>query len=97
MLTIMNTNDSPKSLLEAVKLFGDYENCHKFMIEARWPDGIVHCPTCGSDHVTYMAKARRWKSYEKHPSPQFSLKVGTVFEDSPIALETGALREASCR
>jgi len=84
---MMNTNDSPKTLLEAVKFFGDYENCHKFMIEARWSDGIVRCPTCGSDHVTYMANTRRWKCYSKHPRPQFSLKVRTIFEDSPIPLE----------
>ncbi|MGD0127030.1 MAG: IS1595 family transposase [Terriglobia bacterium] len=84
---MMNTNDTPKTLLEAVKFFSDYENCRSFMVEARWPDGKVKCPTCGSDHVTYMAKTRRWKCYEKHPRAQFTLKVGTVFEDSPIGLE----------
>jgi len=87
MLTMMNTNDSPKTLLEAVQFFGDYENCHKFMIEARWPDGIVGCPMCGSDHITYMTNTRRWKCYGRHPRPQFTLKVGTIFEDSPIPLE----------
>jgi transposase-like protein len=84
---MMNTNDSPKTLLEAVKFFNDFENCHKFMIEARWPGGIVRCPTCGSDHVIYMTNTRRWKCYGKHPRSQFSLKVGTIFEDSPIGLE----------
>src|ERR1035441_8062580 len=87
MLTMTNTNDSPKTLLEAVKFFGDYENCRKFMMDARWPNGIVRCPSCGSDHVTYMTNTRRWKCYEKHQRPQFSLKVGTIFEDSPIPLE----------
>jgi transposase-like protein len=87
MLTVMTTNGTPKTLLEAVKFFSDYENCHKFMIEARWPNSIVRCPTCGSDHVTYMANTRRWKCYAKHSRPQFSLKVGTIFEDSPIPLE----------
>ena len=84
---MMNINDTPKTLLEAVKFFSDYENCRKFMVEARWPDGIVRCPTCNSDHVTYMVNTRRWKCYSKHPRPQFTLKVGTVFEDSAIALE----------
>jgi transposase-like protein len=84
---MMNTNDSPKTLLEAVKFFSDYENCHKFMIEARWPDGVVRCTTCGSDHVTYMQNTRRWKCYGKHPRSQFTLKVGTIFEDSPVPLE----------
>jgi transposase-like protein len=84
---MMNTNDTPKTLLEAVKFFSDYENCRKFMMDARWPDGVVRCPICDSDHVTYMENTRRWKCYGKHPRAQFTLKVGTVFEDSPIPLE----------
>ena len=84
---MMNTNDSPKTLLDAVNFFSDYENCREFMVEARWPDGIVRCPTCNSDHVTYMVNTRRWKCYGKHPRPQFTLKLGTVFEDSAIPLE----------
>jgi transposase-like protein len=74
------------TLREAVIYFADYENCHKFMVDLRWPDGIVRCPRCNSDHVTYLAKARVWKCYEKHDSPKFSLKTGTVFEDSPLGL-----------
>ena len=82
-----NTNDTPKTLLEAVKFFSDFENCRKFMVKARWADGMVHCPTCGSDHVAYLVNARVWKCYGKHERPKFSLKVGTIFEDSPIPLE----------
>ena len=41
---MMNTNHTPKTLLEAVKFFATYENCHKFMMDARWPDGMVRCP-----------------------------------------------------
>jgi transposase-like protein len=84
---MMSANDTPKTLLEAVKFFSNYENCRSFMVEARWPDGKVKCPLCGSDHVTYMANTRRWKCYGKHPRAQFTLKVGTIFEDSPIPLE----------
>jgi transposase-like protein len=84
---MMNTNDTPKTLLDAVKFFGEYENCRRFVVEARWPDGIVRCPTCNSDHVTYMVNTRRWKCYGKHPRAQFTLKVGTIFEDSAIPLE----------
>lgn len=57
------------------------------MIQLRWPDGVVKCPTCGADKVTYLAKRRVWKCYTGHVSPTFSLKTGTIFEDSPIALE----------
>jgi transposase-like protein len=84
---MMNTNDTPKTLLQAVKFFADYENCHRYMVKARWPDGAVRCPTCNSDHVAYLANARVWKCYGKHERPKFSLKVGTIFEDSPIPLE----------
>jgi len=82
-----NKHDTPKTLLEAVKFYADFEHCKAVMIEARWPNGVVRCPTCGSDHVTYLANARVWKCYEKHTRPKFSLKVGTIFEDSPIPLE----------
>src|SRR5438477_7495993 len=57
------------------------------MMAIRWQDGNVTCPTCGSDRVSYLANQRRWKCYEDHPRKQFSLKVGTIFEDSPIGLE----------
>jgi transposase-like protein len=57
------------------------------MVEARWPDSVVRCPTCNSDHVAYLSNARVWKCYGKHDRPKFSLKVGTIFEDSPIPLE----------
>jgi hypothetical protein len=77
----------PKTLQEAVIYFADYANCHKAMIALRWPGGTVACPTCGSLKVTYLENARVWKCYEKHPKAKFSLKVGTIFEDSPIALQ----------
>jgi transposase-like protein len=57
------------------------------MVQLRWPDGVVKCPRCGSDHVIYLAKPRVWKCYGKHDSPKFSLKTGTVFEDSPLGLD----------
>ena len=76
-----------KTLQQAILHFADYENCHKAVMAIRWPDSVVRCPTCGSENVTYMENARRWKCYAKHAKPQFSLKVGTIFEDSPIGLE----------
>jgi len=82
-----NEHDTPETLMEAVKFYADFEHCKAVMTEARWPDGIVRCPTCGTDHVRYMANTRRWKCYAKHPRPQFSLKVGTIFEDSPLGLD----------
>ena len=76
---------APKTLLEAVAHFADYENCHNFMVSLRWPAG-VRCPTCGTDRVSWLANQRRWKCPEKHSQRQFSLKTGTIFEDSPLPL-----------
>jgi|SRR5208283_1438422 len=75
------------TLREAVIYFKDFENCRKFMVALRWPDGVVRCPRCDSAHVVYLNNARVWKCYSKHDSPKFSLKTGTVFEDSPLGLD----------
>jgi transposase-like protein len=79
--------DAPKTLLEAIQFFADYENCRKFMIAMRWEDGVVRCPYCNSSKLTYLAKARVYRCYGDHLKQKFSLKVGTVLEDSPIGLD----------
>jgi len=78
---------TPKTLQEAIQYFGDFENCRQFMIAVRWPDGSVRCPQCGADKITYLETARLYRCYGKHPRQKFSLKVGTIFEDSAISLE----------
>jgi transposase-like protein len=78
---------SPQTLQQAIQYFTSEENCRRFMIAVRWPDGIVRCPQCGSDNVTYLENARLYRCYGKHPRQKFSLKVGTIFEDSPISLQ----------
>jgi transposase-like protein len=77
----------PRTLQQAILFFSEYANCHKAVMAIRWPDGTVKCPTCGSENVTYLENARVWKCYAKHPKAKFSLKVGTIFEDSPIPLQ----------
>jgi transposase-like protein len=79
--------EAPRTLQEAILYFSDFENCRTFMIGLRWADGVVKCPRCGSEKVSWLAKARVWKCYAKHERPTFTLKTGTIFEDSPIALE----------
>ena len=79
--------DGIKTLQGAILHFSDFENCKAVMARLRWPDGVVKCPRCGSDHVVYLAKNRVWKCYGKHESPKFSLKTGTIFEDSPLGLD----------
>jgi transposase-like protein len=77
---------TPKALLEAVRYFSDPDTCQDFFVRLRWPNGVT-CPTCGSDAVTYLPAYRRWSCRTKHPKRQFSAKVGTIFEDSPLSLE----------
>jgi hypothetical protein len=79
--------DAPRTLQEAILFFADYENCHKAIEAIRWPDGVIKCPRCGSEQVTYLHKTRVWKCYGNHARAKFSLKVGTIFEDSPLPLQ----------
>lgn len=79
--------ESPKTLQQAIQYFADLDNCQAFLISLRWADGKVKCPRCGSEKVTYLAKARVWKCYGDHDRPKFSIKVGTIMEDSPIGLD----------
>lgn len=81
------TREMPTTLLEAARYFEDFENCREFLMSLRWPDGKVLCPQCGSEKVTYLANAKLWKCYSKHPKAKFSLKTGTIFEDSPLPLD----------
>lgn len=76
----------PETLLEAIRYFADPDVCLDFMVSLRWPSG-VKCPTCDSEAVTFMASRRVWQCKGKHPKRQFSVKVGTIFEDSPITLD----------
>jgi len=78
---------APKTLQEAILYFANPDRCLAFMVEQRWPDGRVLCPICGSDRVTFLATYRRWKCASNHPRRQFSIKVGTIFEDSPLGLD----------
>lgn len=80
-------DNAPSTLQEAILYFANAENCRGFMAKLRWPDGKVTCPHCGSEDVAYLPNARVYKCYEKHERQKFSLKVGTIFEDSPIGLE----------
>src|ERR1700678_4221113 len=92
--------DDPKTLLEAIQYFSDHENCRKFMVSVRWADEIVRCPKCGNDKVSYLERAKLYFCSNKHPKQKFSLKVGTIFEDSPIGLDKwlpAAWLIANCR
>lgn len=80
-------SQAPDTLQDAVLFFSNYQNCHDYMVRLRWPKGDVRCPRCGGKNVTWLANAKVYKCYGDHDRPKFSLKVGTIFEDSPLPLE----------
>lgn len=75
----------PQSLLEAVKYFADLDVCNAYMRKIKWPDGKPTCPKCASDNIGEITTRSmlRCRACRK----QFSYKVGTIFEDSPLGLD----------
>ncbi|HSY00672.1 MAG TPA: IS1595 family transposase [Acidobacteriaceae bacterium] len=76
--------DAPKTLLEAIKYFNDEQVCINAVAEMRWPNGVV-CPRCNGDQPYWFETQKRWKC--RKCRKQFSVKVGSIFEDSPISLQ----------
>src|SRR5580658_5332215 len=76
-----------KTLQQAIQHFAAFENCRKFMEFMRWPDGVIKCPHCGATKLTWLAKEKVYLCYGDHKRKKFSLKVGTMMEDSPIGLD----------
>lgn len=77
--------EMPDSLLEAIRYFEDQDNSLHFLAYLRWPDGRAICPRCFTPDPYFLATRRVWKC--KGCAKQFSVKVGTIFEDSPIGLD----------
>jgi transposase-like protein len=80
-------NSLPKTLQQAVKYFADPQRSHDFMVALRWPSGVVKCPRCESKDVSFISTRRIWKCKHCKTNKQFSVKVGSVMEDSPIPLD----------
>jgi transposase-like protein len=78
--------DTPRTLLEAVKHFSDPNNCREYLVARRWPNG-VSCPTCGSKSVYFDKSRNGWECKTRHPKRKFTLKTGTIFEDSPLGFD----------
>jgi transposase-like protein len=77
----------PKTLQEAMVYFSNLNNCLAYLAKKRWPDGVVVCPTCNGTQVHFLKSRGLWQCVNEHPRRQFSIKVGTVMEDSPIGLD----------
>ena len=77
----------PETLFEAMKYFANPDVALNFVALMRWPDGVVKCPRCDSAHVSLSVKRRVWTCEDCPKRRQFSIKVGTIMEDSPIGLD----------
>jgi transposase-like protein len=77
--------DKPKTLQEAITYFSDPQRCFDYALKLRFPDGNVTCPRCGKAKHSFIKTRRIWFCYDC--KKQFSLKVGTIFEDSPLGLD----------
>src|SRR6266567_4238613 len=83
----MNTITCPQTLMEAVRYFSDLDVCHSYMTQAKWPDGKITCPKCGGENIGNITSRRIFQCKNKECRKQFSTKVGTIFEDSPLSLD----------
>ena len=78
-------NQTPKTLQEAIIYFADPDRCFKYAVKRRWPDGKITCPRCGSDKHSFISTRRLW--WCKGCKKQFTMKVNTIFEDSPLGMD----------
>ncbi len=79
--------ETPKTLIEAVRYFTNLDACNTLMISLKWPDGRIVCPKCGSDKIGEIKTRRMLRCNAPECRKQFSAKVGTIFEDSPLGLD----------
>ena len=77
--------EAPETLQEAIVYFSDPGRCFQYALNLRWPNGVVSCPRCGSENHSFIKTRQIW--FCKECQKQFSLKVGTIFEDSPLSLD----------
>jgi transposase-like protein len=75
----------PTTLIEAIRYFSDKEVAFEYMKKVRWPAGIVTCPHCKSEKNSFVATRKIWHC--KDCKKQFSIRIGTIFEDSPITFD----------
>jgi len=80
----MSKSQKPSNLVEAIRHFSDLDVCTEFVANLRWPDGPV-CPRCGGTEYSYLTTRRVWKC--NACKKQYSVKLGTIFEDSPLGLD----------
>lgn len=77
--------DAPGTLTAAIAHFSDPQRAFDAAVELRWPDGKVTCPRCNEAKHSFIKTRRIWFCYVC--KKQFTVKVGTIFEDSPLGLD----------
>ena len=76
---------APKTLQQAIVYFSDPQRAFDYALKLRWPDGKVACPRCESSQNYFIKTRRIWLC--RGCNKQFTLKVGTIFEDSALGLD----------
>lgn len=84
---MLNDKELPKTLQQAIKFFSDDLTCINLIASRRWTDGQAVCPKCGDTNNTFLPSRKVWQCKNKECRKQFSVKVGTIFEDSPVGLD----------
>jgi transposase-like protein len=80
-----NEIEFPETLASAIKYFADADTALNFMASVRWPDGKAICPCCQKSNAAFLATRKIWKCRECYK--QFSVKAGTIFEDSALGFD----------
>jgi transposase-like protein len=76
----------PITLQQAIVYFSNPVNCREYVVARRWRNGVV-CPRCGTNNVVFQEKYNRWQCNKRHDRRQFTVKTGTICEDSPLGLD----------
>ncbi len=84
---MLDDKELPKTLQQAIKFFSDDLTCIKLIASRRWANGVAICPKCGDKNNTFLPSRKVWQCKNKECRKQFSVKVGTIFEDSPVGLD----------
>jgi transposase-like protein len=82
----MANESYPKTLQEAIIYFSNPQNCFNYLVARRWPNGVI-CPTCGRTDPSFLTNQNKWQCKSAHKKRQFTLKTGTIFEDSPLGFD----------
>jgi transposase-like protein len=79
-----SSKPKPKTLQQIIQLYSDEQTCIDTVARMRWPNG-PECPACATKEPYYLKTQKRFKCRDCRR--QFSVKLGTIFEDSPVPLQ----------